>query len=104
MKISCCMCIYDDLFPLNTDQIIDLIVNCSLLFAGFMIIESDDEIYISCREIIVFCCEYYSFDESDCPDVIEPCLDAISFGSTEICQVCMKSIVKYLSDNLVKVK
>ena len=87
MKISCCMCIYDDLFPLNTDQIIDLIVNCS-----------------SCREIIVFCCEYYSFDESDCPDVIEPCLDAISFGITEICQVCMKSIVKYLSDNLVKVK
>ena len=94
MKIFCSLCIYDKLFLLKADEIIDLIANCSLLSAGFMVMESDNEIYISCREIIVFCCEYYTFDDSECPDVIEPCLEAISFGSTDICQVCMKSIVK----------
>ena len=54
MKISCCICIYEDLLSLNTDEVIDLIANCSLLPAGFMIIESENEIYICCRETIVF--------------------------------------------------
>ena len=104
MKISCCICIYEDLLSLNTDEVIDLIANCSLLPAGFMIIESENEIYICCRETIVFCCEYYNFDENDCPDVTEPCLDSLSFGNTDICDFCISVIIKYLSESLIEIK
>ena len=104
MKIFCCICIYDNLLSLNTDEIIDSIANCSLLSAGFMIIEFENEIYICCRETMYFCCDYYNFDEDYCPDVVEPCIDSLYFGNIDICDFCISQIIEYLSQSLTKIK
>lgn len=110
MKIFSCLCIYDSLFSLTSNEIVKMVSTPSDLSTHIIIIEKLDNFYIRCRDTIVFCYEYQMFGDDNyatCATILHPvsCFDLIPYSFSNICETCTELLTSvYFFDNLVKVK
>ena len=108
MKIFSCLCVCDSLFNMTNDQIVKTFSTVSDLSANIITIEKEDNLYICCRDTIIFCYELYNDDDYvTCATIFDPvsCFDLLSYGFFEICITCIQSLTdKDFFTNLVKVK
>ena len=108
MKIFSCLCVCDSLFNMTNDQIVKMYSTISDLSVDIITIEKEDNLYICCRDTIIFCYELHNDDDFvTCETIFDPvsCFDLISYGFHDICITCTESLInKDFFDNLVKVK
>ena len=95
---------------MTSDQIVKMVSTCSDLSTHIIIIEKLDNLYVCCRDTIVFCYEYQMFGDdhyATCATVLDPvsCFDLIPYGFSNICETCTHLLTNInFFDNLVKVK
>ena len=85
MKIYSCLCVCDSLFNMTNDQIMKTFSTISDLSADMITIEKEDNLYICCRDSIIFC--YEIFDNNNfitCASIFDPvsCFDLLIYGFT----------------------
>ena len=108
MKIYSCLCVCDSLFNMTNDQIMKTFSTISDLSAEMIIIEKEDNLYICCRDSIIFC--YDMFDNNNFitrATIFDPvsCFDLLIYGFNDICVICIESLCDtYFFNDLIEIK
>ena len=97
-----CSCLFDIVFPLNCNDINELM---KFLSVNYLILDYDGSFYISCKDSIDFYSEYIK-DCDTCSHCEEPinCIDLICYGFEDVCSMCEKIILNFFSDYLSKIE
>ena len=100
-----CPRLFDTFSSINLDEIDELI---KFLSVNYLIIDYNEKIYIACRDIIDFYCDYIRNDKQ-CDTCFTPndtinCLDLVCYGFQDCCSKCERIILVFFSDYLCKIE
>lgn len=108
MKIFSCLCVCDSLFNMTNDQVVKTFSTVSDLSANIITIEKEDNLYICCRDTIIFCYELYNDDDYvTCATIFDPvsCFDLLIYCFNDICVTCIESLCyTYFFNDLIEIK